>query len=139
MVRPDERLDAWPPEAPVALPDQRPADEPRWARIAWDAWDDVPRGAAACAALLQQADADARKLADRERDVRVPDAHHRSGHRAARALEAVPYTQAADRFAERSCAVAEPLGPLALRESQRRERQVEPEVLPGVQQPQPRF
>ena len=128
MVRPDERLDAWPPEALVALPDQRPADEPRWARIAWDAWDDVPPGAAAYAALLQPADADGRKLADRERDVRVPDAHHRSGHQVARASEAAPCTQGADQSAERSCAVAEPLGPLASREPQRRERQVALEV-----------
>jgi len=128
MDRPDERPDAWPPEAPVALPDQRPADERRLERTASGAWDAVLQDGAVDAALRQQADADARKLADPERDVRVPDVRHRLGHQAARASEAAPCTQAADRSVERSCAVAEPPGPLASLELPLLEQQVELEV-----------
>lgn len=69
-ARPDGCRDEPDPEA--AIPDPRQGDEPLPAPCAWDASDDVRRGAAAGPHLLPRpADADAEKWVARERDVRA--------------------------------------------------------------------
>ena len=135
MAHPDDFPDAWLPEAPSALPDQRPTDEHRWATNAWDASDDARQDVAADAALPALAAAAAGKSADPALDVRAPDALIRSGPQVAQALEAAPCTPAVVPSAEQSCAAAEQRVRRASPQSPPWVLPAELEVRPAVQPP----